>query len=218
MCPLGRTQYQLDTLYNTHSQLNTPKALILPPAKTDIPTSIKSGDADVKTEIKNVDVGGKGTDNVVTTDSRPNFVGKLKGEEVILPNVKIEKVTFNKRNPNDTAHLRKDFTKFRKDMLKSMANNPEKIKELKKAGISDNDIEDMNEYGLVPDGWHVHHKIPLDQSGTNDVENLVLIKNDPYHKVITNEQNSLTKGMKPGDSKIVDFPIPEGNIYPPNKE
>ena len=31
----------------------------LPPAKTDIPKSIKSGDA--KTEIKNVDVGAKGT-------------------------------------------------------------------------------------------------------------------------------------------------------------
>ena len=39
----------------------------------------------------------------------------------------------------------------------------------------------MKEYGLVPDGWQVHHKIPLDQGGTNDVENLVLIKNDPYH-------------------------------------
>ncbi|MBM7602815.1 hypothetical protein JOC75_000785 [Metabacillus crassostreae] len=49
------------------------------------------------------------------------------------------------------------------------------------------------------------------------MENLVLIKNHPYHKVITNEQNSLTKGMKPGDSKIVDFPIPEGDIYPPKK-
>ncbi len=160
----------------------------------------------------------KGTGKVVTTDSRPDFVGKLKGEEVKLPNVKIEKVTFNKRNPNDTAQLRKDFNKVRKDLMKSMADNPEKIKELKKAGISDNDIEDMMEYGLVPDGWQVHHKIPLDQGGTNDVENLGLIKNHPYHKVITNEQNSLTKGMKPGDSKIVDFPIPEEGIYPPNKE
>ncbi|WP_258166058.1 HNH endonuclease [Bacillus sp. MYb209] len=102
--------------------------------------------------------------------------------------------------------------------MKSMADNPEKIKELKKSGISDNDIEDMKEYALVPDGWQVHHKTPLDQGGTNDVENLVLIKNHPYHKVITNEQNSLTKGMKPGDSKIIDFPIPKGDIYPPNKE
>ncbi|MNP51280.1 hypothetical protein D3C76_1455860 [compost metagenome] len=96
--------------------------------------------------------------------------------------------------------------------MKSMANDPEK---LKKAGISDSDIEDMIEDGLVPDGWQVHHKVPLDQGGTNDVENLVLIKNDPYHKVITNEQNSLTKGMKAGDSKIIDFPIQEGDIYPP---
>ena len=151
-------------------------------------------------------------------DSRPDFVGKLKGEAVKLPDVKIEKVTFNKRNPNDTAQLRKDFNKVRKDLMKSLANNPEKTKELVKSDISDNDIEDMKEYGLVPDGWQVHHKIPLDQGGTNDVENLVLIKNDPYHKVITNEQNSLTKGMKPGDSKIVDFPIPEGDIYPLNKE
>jgi hypothetical protein len=152
------------------------------------------------------------------TDSRPDFVGKLKGEEVKLPNVKTEKVTFNKRNPNETAQLRKDFNKVRKNLMKSMTDNPEKIKELKKSGISDNDIEDMKEYGLVPDGWQVHHKTPLDQGGTNDVENLVLIKNHPYHKVITNEQNSLTKGMKPGDSKIVDFPIPKGDIYPPNKE
>ncbi|MED1436636.1 hypothetical protein [Bacillus mycoides] len=46
--------------------------------------------------------------------------------------------------------------------MKSMADNPEKIKELKKSGISDNDIEDMKEYPLVPDGWQVHHKTPLD--------------------------------------------------------
>ncbi|EEK72664.1 MULTISPECIES: HNH endonuclease [Bacillus cereus group] len=175
--------------------------------------------ASIQSRISNLESGGvKGTGKVGTKDSRPDFVGKLKGEEVKLPNVKTEKVTFNKRNPNDTAQLRKDFNKIRKDLMKSMADNPEKIKELKKAGISDNDIEDMMEYGLVPDGWQVHHKIPLDQGGTNNVENLVLIKNHPYHKVITNEQNSLTKGMKPGDSKIVDFPIPKGEIYPPNKE
>ena len=30
-------------------------------AKTDIPTSIRSEDVDVKVEVKNVDVGAKGT-------------------------------------------------------------------------------------------------------------------------------------------------------------
>lgn len=60
--PLGKTQNQLDILYNTHSQLGTPKALRFnfPSAKTEIPTTIKSGDADVKTEIKNVDIEAKG--------------------------------------------------------------------------------------------------------------------------------------------------------------
>ena len=54
--PLGKTQYQLDILSSTHSQLRTPYALMfnLPSAKTDIPTSIKSGDADI---------GDKGTGN-----------------------------------------------------------------------------------------------------------------------------------------------------------
>ncbi|MFM9276546.1 hypothetical protein [Paenibacillus jiagnxiensis] len=72
----------------------------------------------------------KGTREAVSKDGRPDFVGKLKGEDVTLPSVKTESVTFNKRNPEDTAQLRKDFNKVRKDMMKSMANDPKKFKEL----------------------------------------------------------------------------------------
>ncbi|MBM7602814.1 hypothetical protein JOC75_000784 [Metabacillus crassostreae] len=85
----------------------------------------------ISKKIDGVGDGTKGTSKVATTYSRPDFVGKLKGEEVKLPNVKIEKVTFNKRTPNDTAQLRKHFNMIRKDLMKSMAYNPEKIKELK---------------------------------------------------------------------------------------
>ena len=78
--PLGKTQNLLDILYNTHSQSGTPKALIfnLPSAKTEIPTTIKSGDAEVKTEIKNVDIEAKGTDNPRTRLPRNN--GHWEGE------------------------------------------------------------------------------------------------------------------------------------------
>ena len=69
--------------------------------------------------------------------------------------------------------------------------------------------------GLVPECWQVHHKLPLDDSGDNSFDNLVLIKNEPYHKVITNYQNSVTRGLKEGDCKTVKFPIVEGSIYPP---
>ena len=66
----------------------------------------------------------------------------------------------------------------------------------------------------VPDGWQVHHKFPLDDSGTNDFSNLVLIKNDPYHKVITNYQKAATKGVSVGSSNYIKWPIIEGTIYP----
>ena len=62
------------------------------------------------------------------------------------------------------------------------------------------------------------HKLPLADSGDNSFENLVLIKNEPYHKVITNYQNSVTKGLNEGESKIIEFPIPKGNVSPSIKK
>ncbi|TQR19178.1 T7SS effector LXG polymorphic toxin [Psychrobacillus vulpis] len=49
--PLGKTQSQLDVLSNTRYQFGTPNALTfsMPSVKTDIPTTIKSGDVEVKT-------------------------------------------------------------------------------------------------------------------------------------------------------------------------
>ncbi|WP_255259597.1 HNH endonuclease [Lentibacillus sp. CBA3610] len=69
--------------------------------------------------------------------------------------------------------------------------------------------------GLNPKGWQVHHNLPLDDGGTNDFSNLVLIKNDPYHKAITNEQNSLTRNLSPGETKKINWPILEDEVYPP---
>lgn len=38
--------------------------------------------------------------------------------------------------------------------------------------------------------------------------------NDPYHKVLTDSQKELTKGMEVGDSINIKWPHPEGFIYP----
>lgn len=51
-------------------------------------------------------------------------------------------------------------------------------------------------------------------SGTNSFDNLILIQNEPYHKVITNFQNSFAKQLAPGEKQIVEWPIPEGKLYP----
>lgn len=71
---------------------------------------------------------------------------------------------------------------------------------MKDAGLSEIDILDIKD-GFVPEGWQVHHKLPLDDSGDNSFENLVLIKNEPYHKVITNYPN-LEIGLIDSSEKV----------------
>lgn len=44
----------------------------------------------------------------------------------------------------------------------------------------------------------------------------VLIQNEPYHKVITNYQNEVMREMVEGDTKVVQWPLPNSNIYPQN--
>ncbi|MGH0426717.1 T7SS effector LXG polymorphic toxin [Bacillus pretiosus] len=142
------------------------------------------------------------------------FVGKLYGEDVILKDVKVDEITYSKRTREETEQLRKEFDRsVRKDFLKSLVNDPAKLAELKNAGISDGDIELMKR-GKPPIGWQVHHNLPLDDGGTNAFENLTLIQNHPYHKAITNTQRTLTKGLQPGDSVDISWPIPKYNIYP----
>ncbi|EKA4284878.1 type VI secretion system tube protein Hcp, partial [Escherichia coli] len=51
----------------------------------------------------------------------------------------------------------------------------------------------------------------------NDLENLALIENEPYHKVFTNMQSRIAKGILVGESKITPWAIPSGSIYPPMK-
>ena len=79
-------------------------------------------------------------------------------------------------------------------------------------GVSEKDITKILD-GKVPDGYQVHHKLPLDDGGNNNLDNLVLIKNDPYHKVIANYQNNATRNLLPGEKIDIDWPIPENNFY-----
>lgn len=92
-------------------------------------------------------------------------------------------------------------TTARKAFLEDLGNN---VENLRNAGFSETDILKIQN-GRVPDGWQVHHKLPLDDSGTNSFDNLVLIQNEPYHKVITNYQNSIARQMKIGAVQAVQY-------------
>lgn len=120
-------------------------------------------------------------------------------------------VQVHETGQGEVSKLRKAFdSKARKDFLKSITDD-----DLAKSQIPKKHWQTVRE-GKVPKGYQVHHIKPLDDNGTNAVDNLVLIKNSPDHQLVTNHQRYLTGTMKPGDSAEVPWPFyPEGTkIWP----
>ncbi|WP_052732399.1 type VI secretion system tube protein TssD [Hymenobacter terrenus] len=140
--------------------------------------------------------------------------GLLYGNTVKLPGFYSIPLQYTKRSDTARKALRDKFdTSARKDFLKKLGSDPNARATLKSSGLSDAEIDDMAD-GIRPTKYQVHHKLPLDDGGDNSFDNLVLIKNDPYHKSITNLQISLTKGMKAGDTRLIQWPTYPGFIYP----
>jgi hypothetical protein len=172
---------------------------------------------DARYEIKTQGLGSNfGNVKIVPRESKSSFIGKLRGQDVELPGVRIERFLYVKRSASDLRVLRNEFNSTaRPTFLKGLSDTPDKISVLKKSGFNDLEISKIQSGKLPNKEWEVHHIKPLDDGGTNLPENLTLIKNEPYHYTITNTQKALTKGMVSGDSKIVDWPMIDTRIYPP---
>lgn len=170
-------------------------------------------------KISNTEIVGDNSEKISSSlnskkqspSDKNSFKGVLKGEEIELSNVIVKQVTYTKRSFEDRKQLRNSFdSKERSKFLKYFyRKNSECLEEW---GFTDIDILKMKD-GLVPSDYQVHHKLPLDDGGSNDFDNLVLIRTDPCHKIITKYQNSATKGLIAGESIEIEWPIPNGNYY-----
>ncbi len=156
-------------------------------------------------------------DELATTAGRKTdgYIATVRGQKITLDNIDIQTVHYVKRGRVEYRDLRGEFTNgIRKDFLEHLASDPDTLAALKRAGLDDSQIARIAN-GMVPSGWQVHHKLPLDDGGTNDFSNLVLIKNDPYHIALTNTQRSLVGDLEVGQSRQIEFPVPHGSVYPP---
>lgn len=136
------------------------------------------------------------------------YLGKIRGESKFLHNLEVKEINYVKRESAESALMRKEFNNaVRKSFLHQMASSSEAA-----AVFNSSDILKMRQ-GAVPDGWNVHHKLPLDDSGDNSFDNLALIENEPFHKVLTGMQRQATKGMVPGESRIIPWVMPATSIY-----
>ncbi|EJS6303919.1 HNH endonuclease, partial [Escherichia coli] len=135
--------------------------------------------------------------NVDTYTEINSYLGKLRGQQKLLDGIDIIEIIYIKRPSKDLANLRKEFNKtVRKNFLIKLAKTSEAS-----GRFNAEDLLRMRK-GNVPLNYNVHHKLSLDDGGTNDFENLVLIENEPYHKVFTNMQSRIAKGILVGESKI----------------
>lgn len=169
--------------------------------KKELEEIIKKGGKDV----------GKYLDDVIELKS---VKLKLKGKSFLLERFFYKKIIYLKRERSLYIKFYKDFHKsVRRKFIKEMINNENTINRLISKGITEIDIKKIKN-GEPPIGWQVHHKIPLDDGGTNEFNNLVLIKNDPYHKSLTVFQISKIKDLKIGDAIELHWPLLDDIIYP----
>lgn len=145
-------------------------------------------------------------------DSGGHARGVLKKKVYKMPGVKFTPLEYTKRSLAARWKLRREFNNGgRQSFLKSLTE-----KDLLDAGIPKNQWDKVRN-GKVPKGYQVHHIHPLDDSGTNAMDNLVLIKNSPDHQLLTNHQRWTTQGLRTGDTDTIPWPTfpPNTKIWPP---
>ncbi|HWX41126.1 MAG TPA: transglycosylase SLT domain-containing protein [Blastocatellia bacterium] len=128
------------------------------------------------------------------------FSASLYGKTIVLPDVVTRLFEYYKRPRDEFSDLRDEFdSTARTKFLKKISNDPENILQLRRVGLTGTEIEGMRR-GERPEGYQVHHKLSLDDTGTNDLDNLILAKLDPFHKALSAHQTSWTSKLKPGTS------------------
>ncbi|HDR2793989.1 MULTISPECIES: HNH endonuclease signature motif containing protein [Enterobacter] len=150
--------------------------------------------------------------NPMAAEELTSYLGKYKKAHVLLDDVNVSNLNYVRRDRTEYAVLRRDFnSSVRPSFLKSLSDHPDAL-----STFDSNNLLRLAE-GKVPSGWQVHHKIPLDDSGTNALDNLILIQNSPYHSTLSKTQAIITKDLPYNASTNVVWPSPNGVIYPVGK-
>ena len=83
--------------------------------------------------------------------------------------------------------------------------------ELIAGGLTEPQISRLAD-GLSVEGYNVHHKHPLDDSGTNDFSNLVLMDLDS-HKELHLRVDPQIGRLERGQQATIRMPVPAGSVY-----
>ncbi len=104
------------------------------------------------------------------------------------------------------------FNSVRDKFVKHIAQNCQK--ELRAIGITDKQIEQMKK-GSVPNGYNVHHKLPIHGGGLNEFSNLILMPIKPHDELHHRVLDPQVAQMQAGETKRVKLPWSDNMVYIP---
>ena len=147
-------------------------------------------------------------------------VWEYKGSKI--PNGNMQPTQLTRVDPGVAKQLRIQFGKAngpRELFRKHLGEDPNIANILRKAGFSQEQIPTLIQKlkdGKGIDNYQVHHKIPLALGGKNNFDNLVLMKNSPFHTTITTYHRlEINPNLGIGQSGTFDFPVINGAFYSP---
>ena len=104
---------------------------------------------------------------------------------------------------------------IRSEFLKMLAKDHEK-ELVEKLGLLPNDIELMRK-GYTPNGYNVHHKLPLHGGGKNEFKNFILTPKCPHDQWHWDVLDPQLAGLDRGQKREVLLPWTDEMIYDPKK-
>lgn len=142
----------------------------------------------------------------------------------MLHGFEIRKVSYERKADRAVyeRERKSEFNRLSRTWLKEIAVT--NAKELVAAGIPLSSIEKMAKTGQRPEvdgkSYQVHHRVPLDDGGTNDTKNFILIRDDVEHRAVHGYYNPAElriDRLAYGNTAEVALPMPpEDTIIYPN--
>ena len=83
---------------------------------------------------------------------------------------------------------------------------------LRDMGLTDKQIDQVKK-GTAPNGYNVHHKLPIHGGGQNVFSNLILMPIKPHDELHHKVMDPQVAQMQTGDSKKVVIPWTDDMVY-----
>lgn len=141
-----------------------------------------------------------------------------KSQHYLTPGVDMRSIKPTIRTKEEADALRKAFTRGPRQNFLKKAQKEARDEDLVEMGFDPSEIQAFRESRELPQGFAVHHVVPLKAGGTNDLDNLVLIRDEPEHKLFTSWQEQNINQLPPGPvGQPLEIPVPGPGVAWPTK-